>query len=306
MSLNVDGLLTEQVNPATAEIDLMTTEEILRLINDQDKTVATAVEPEIPNITAAVDKITAAVKNGGRLIYIGAGSSGRLGVLDAAECPPTFGVDPGLVIGLIAGGHVALASAAEGAEDTEDTAREDLVALGLTSRDVLVGIAASGRTPYVKAGLEYGNSLGAFTVAVSCTPDPEIGAVAKLAITPLVGPEVITGSTRLKAGTATKLVLNMLTTAVMIRSGKVYGNLMVDVRPTNDKLWERAKRMVAEAAGATREQAGAALEAAGKNAKTAIVMLKCGCLADEAQRRLAAADGFIRKAINQTEKENNK
>lgn len=306
LDLKVENLLTEAVNPTTENIDLLTTTEILRLINDQDKTVALAVEQEIPHITAAVDAVVDAVRQGGRLIYIGAGTSGRLGVLDAAECPPTFGVEPGLVIGLIAGGEVALVQAVEGAEDEIGRVQEQLTGLGLNCRDVVVGIAASGRTPYVAAGLKHAESLGAFTVAISCSPDSQIGGLARVAITPLVGPEVIAGSTRLKAGTATKLVLNMLTTAVMIRLGKVYGNLMVDVRPTNEKLWERAKRMVAEAAGVTREQAAAALEAAGMSAKTAIVMLKRGCSAEEAKGHLAAAGGFIRKAINQCEKGNNR
>ncbi|MDR3590039.1 MAG: N-acetylmuramic acid 6-phosphate etherase [Negativicutes bacterium] len=299
MDLKTEGLLTEQANPATVNIDLLPTAEILRLINDQDKTVALAVEREIPRITAAVDAIAAAVRQGGRLIYIGAGSSGRLGVLDAAECPPTFGVEPGLVIGLIAGGEAALVRAVEGAEDEAGLALEQLADLELSGRDVVVGIAASGRTPYVAAGLKYAKGLGAVTIAVSCSPCSEIESLANLAITPLVGPEVIAGSTRLKAGTATKLVLNMLTTAVMIRLGKVYGNLMVDVRPTNEKLRDRAIKMVAGAAGTTAGQAAAALEEAGMNAKTAIVMLRCGCPAEEARARLAAADGFIRKAINQ-------
>jgi N-acetylmuramic acid 6-phosphate etherase len=297
MTHDLDHLLTEQRNDKTAALDAMDTYEMLRVINDEDKRVAYAVEKELPNIAAAVDNIVAALTDGGRLVYMGAGTSGRLAVLDAAECPPTFGTDPGMVVGLIAGGEKALIQAVEGAEDQTVEAVEQLKAIGFTGGDVLVGVAASGRTPYVLAGLEYANSLGAYTVAICCSPDSAVGKAASLAITPLAGPEVITGSTRLKAGTATKMVLNMLSTAAMVRLGKVYGNLMVDVRPTNVKLVERAKRIVAEAAGVSREKAGQALESAGWNAKTAIVMLKCGCSPDEADKRLGKACGFIHKAI---------
>ncbi len=297
MLFNFDDILTEQPNPATADIDRLSTADILRLVNDEDKTVAFAVEKELPAIATAVDAIVAALKSGGRLVYIGAGTSGRLGVLDAAECPPTFGTDPGLVVGLIAGGEKALTRSAEGVEDDAGAAVGQLRQIDFAAADVLVGIAASGRTPYVVAGLEYANRLGAFTVAVCSTPGAAVAGAARLAITPLVGPEVIAGSTRLKAGTAAKLVLNMLTTAAMVKLGKVYGNRMVDLKPTNVKLWERAKRIVAEAAGVSKKEAEDALNLCGHNAKTAIVMLKTGCSAEEAERRLKDADGFVAKAI---------
>lgn len=298
MYINLDDLLTEQINPATTNIDRLPVADILRIINDEDKTVAFAVEQELPTIAAAVDGVVAALKNGGRLVYIGAGTSGRLGVLDASECPPTFGTDPGMVVGLIAGGPAALTAAAEGAEDDVGAAVGQLRQIDFSAADALVGIAASGRTPYVVAALEYANRLGAFTVAVTSSPGTTVAAAARVAITPLVGPEVIAGSTRLKAGTAAKLVLNMLTTAAMIRLGKVYGNRMVDLRPTNVKLWERAKRIVAETAGVSREEAEDALNRCGHSAKTAIVMLKADCSPEEAERRLAAAAGFVAKAID--------
>lgn len=297
MQLEIDGLLTEAVNTKTANIDQLDTEQLLRVINDEDNTVASAVAKEIQHIAAAVEQITAALREGGRLIYFGAGTSGRLGVLDAAECPPTFGVEPGQVIGLIAGGNRALLEAVEGAEDQYDGAINQFQEINLTAGDVVVGLAASGRTPYVVGGLEYANQVGAFTVAISCTPGSSVSKVAKLAITPLVGPEVITGSTRMKAGTAQKLVLNMLTTATMIRLGKVYGNLMVDVRPTNAKLVERAKRIVAQAAGVSRDRAGEVLTQAGMNPKKAIIMLKQECSAEQAASTLLAAGGLLSKAI---------
>ncbi|MDF2568723.1 MAG: N-acetylmuramic acid 6-phosphate etherase [Sporomusa sp.] len=303
MHLEIDRLLTEAANSKTANIDKLDTDQLLKVINDEDNTVAGAVAKEVDHIATAVDQITAALKGGGRLIYFGAGTSGRLGVLDAAECPPTFGVEPGLVIGLIAGGERALVEAVEGAEDQYDGAISQFQAIELDARDVVVGLAASGRTPYVIGGLEYANTVGAFTVAISCTPESAVSKVAKLAITPLVGPEVITGSTRMKAGTAQKLVLNMLTTASMIRFGKVYGNLMVDVRPTNAKLMERAKRIVAEATGVSLERAGEVLVQAGLNPKTAIVMIKRDCSAEQAAHYLGAAGGFIRKAIIMVDEE---
>jgi N-acetylmuramic acid 6-phosphate etherase len=303
LHLEIDRLLTEAANSKTANIDKLDTDQLLKVINDEDNTVAGAVAKEVDHIATAVDQITAALKGGGRLIYFGAGTSGRLGVLDAAECPPTFGVEPGLVIGLIAGGERALVEAVEGAEDQYDGAISQFQAIELDARDVVVGLAASGRTPYVIGGLEYANTVGAFTVAISCTPESAVSKVAKLAITPLVGPEVITGSTRMKAGTAQKLVLNMLTTASMIRFGKVYGNLMVDVRPTNAKLMERAKRIVAEATGVSLERAGEVLVQAGLNPKTAIVMIKRDCSAEQAAHYLGAAGGFIRKAIIMVDEE---
>lgn len=303
MRPELDTLLTEQVNPGTVGIDNMDTHELLRVINDEDKKVADAVARELPQIAAAVDKIVAAFHQGGRLIYIGAGTSGRLGVLDAAECPPTFGVEPGMVIGLLAGGERALIQAVEGAEDQTGEVVAQLQANQVQAADVVVGLAASGRTPYVIAGLEYARKIGAFTVAISCTPESAVGRIAELAITPLVGPEVVTGSTRMKAGTAQKIVLNMLSTAAMIRIGKVYGNLMVDVQPTNEKLVERAKRIVAAATGVSKESAGEVLAQAGLNPKTAIMMIKCGCSAEQAGKYLAAAGGFISRALLMNEKE---
>jgi N-acetylmuramic acid 6-phosphate etherase len=303
MVLELDKLLTEQVNPATAGIDGMDTSEMLRVINDEDQKIARAVAREIQRIAAAVDKIVSAFRCGGRLIYLGAGTSGRLGVLDAAECVPTFGVEPGMVIGLIAGGEAALSRAVEGAEDQCGEVVNQLQSINLHAADVVVGLAASGRTPYVVAGLEYARKIGACTVAVSCTPASAVGEIAEIAITPLVGPEVITGSTRMKAGTAQKMVLNMLSTAAMVRMGKVYGNLMVDVRPTNFKLVERAKRIVAEAAGVTREQAEKVLAEAGLQPKKAIIMIKRGCSADQAESFLTAAGGLIGRALAIEEKE---
>ena len=303
MHSETDGLLTEEVNPRTVCIDHMDTGELLTVINDEDQTVAAAVAREIANIATAVNQIVEAFNYGGRLIYMGAGTSGRLGVLDAAECPPTFGIDPGRVIGLIAGGDTALVQAVEGAEDQTDEAVTQLKTLKIGAKDVVIGLAASGRTPYVIAGLEYANSVDAFTVAISCSPDSAVGKVAKLAITPLVGPEVIAGSTRMKAGTAQKLVLNMLTTAAMVRLGKVYGNLMVDVQPTNLKLVERAKRMVAQATGVSRERAEEVLAQAGLNPKTAIIMIKRACSAEQAANYLMATGGFIRRALTIEDKE---
>lgn len=303
MASELDTLLTEQVNPATVGIDNMNSVDLLRAINAEDHKVAGAVALEITRIAAAVDRIVAAFQNGGRLIYLGAGTSGRLGVLDAAECMPTFGVEPGLVIGLIAGGETALVQAVEGAEDKRDEVADQLQALNLQAVDVVVGLAASGRTPYVVAGLEYARKIGACTVAVTCSPDSAVEKAAEIAITPLVGPEVITGSTRMKAGTAQKMVLNMLSTAAMVRLGKVYGNLMVDVRPTNYKLRERAKRIVAAATGVDMEKAGEVLAQAGDNPKTAIVMLERGCSATQAAKYLAVGEGFISRALTLEEKE---
>jgi len=303
MASELDTLLTEQVNPATVGIDKMNSVDLLRAINAEDNKVAGAVGLEIPRIAAAVDRIVAAFQKGGRLIYLGAGTSGRLGVLDAAECVPTFGVEPGMVIGLIAGGDIALLQAVEGAEDQRDEVADQLQALNLQAVDVVVGLAASGRTPYVVAGLEYARKIGACTVAVTCSPDSAVEKAAEIAITPLVGPEVITGSTRMKAGTAQKMVLNMLSTAAMVRLGKVYGNLMVDVRPTNYKLRERAKRIVAAATGVDKEKAGEILAQAGDNPKTAIVMIKRGCSAMQAMKYLAVGEGFISRALALEEKE---
>jgi len=289
-------LPTEARNPTSEGMDELSTEELLRVFNDADREVAAAVEREIPNIAAAVDAIVARLERGGRLFYIGAGTSGRLGVLDASECPPTFNVPPELVQGIIAGGDAALRRSVEKAEDDPAQGAADLEAHGLTAQDAVVGIAASGRTPYIVGALEYARPLGALTVALSCVPDSKIAAVAEMAITPVTGPEVLTGSTRLKAGTATKLVLNSISTAAMVRMGCVFGNLMVNVQPTNAKLMDRARRIVAAATGVDEVEAARLLEQAGA-VKTAIVMnrLKVGRV--EAEERIRAAKGRLSDAL---------
>ena len=271
--MNFANLTTEQRNPATANIDKCSTLEMVRLINDEDKKVAAAVEKVLPQIAAAVDLIAQKISEGGRLFYIGAGTSGRLGVLDASECPPTFGVSAELVQGIIAGGNFALTNAVEGAEDDTAAAAVDLDARNFSSADILVGIAASGRTPYVLSAIEHAKNLGAKTIGISCVENSALAKIVDLAITPITGAEVVTGSTRLKAGTATKLVLNTLTTGAMIRLGKVYGNLMVDVRATNEKLRDRARRIVVAATGCSDAQAADALEKSGGYAKSAIDFL---------------------------------
>lgn len=296
--MKLDRLLTEQVNPSSRQIDTLSTSEMLQLINREDQEVAQAVEREIPAIAGAVDRIVSAVRCGGRLFYIGAGTSGRLGVLDAAECPPTFQISQDLVQAIIAGGDQALARASEANEDDPERGRRDLMARGFSAQDVLVGIAASGRTPYVLGAVAAARDIGALTVALSCTPDSELARAAGMAITPLVGPEIIAGSTRMKAGTATKLVLNMISTAVMIRLGHVYGNLMVNVQPKNSKLEDRARRIIAEAAGVTYEQAAELLQTANGNVKTAIVMERLRLDRTAAEARLAAAGGQISAALN--------
>ena len=294
----LEKLLTEQRNPASAEIDKLPTEEMLRIVNAEDHQVADAVAREIPAIARAVDAIVEAFQRGGRLFYIGAGTSGRLGVLDASECPPTFSVPPEMVQGIIAGGPAALSRATEATEDDPAIGARDLLERGFTARDVLVGIAASGRTPYVLGAIAEARRLGAVTVGISCTPDSELARTALIAITPLVGPEVIAGSTRMKAGTAQKLVLNMLTTGAFIRLGYVYGNLMVNVQPKNAKLADRARRIVAQAAGVTDKRAGELLYAAGDSVRVAILMGKTGAARVEAERRLAAASGNISRVLN--------
>jgi N-acetylmuramic acid 6-phosphate etherase len=289
-------LVSEARNPATMQIDLMSTPQILAAMNDEDAQVAGAVKQVLPAIGAAVDKIVEAFKAGGRLVYMGAGTSGRLGVLDASECPPTFGVPDTMVVGLIAGGDRALRYPIEGAEDDRNEGRSDLERIGVTAKDVVVGIAVSGRTPYVIGGLDYANQVGATTVALSCNPVSAIANIAQIAISPVVGPEALTGSTRLKSGTAQKLVLNMLTTASMIRIGKSYENLMVDLSVSNAKLAARATRILVEVADCTVEQAEHYLEAAGNNVKLAILMALTGLDAGAAQTALTDADGFLRRA----------
>lgn len=266
----LDKLLTEQSNPASAQIDRVSTVEMLRIVNAEDSKIAAAVEAEIPHIAQAVDAIAHALQNGGRLFYIGAGTSGRLGVLDASECPPTYNVPYDLVQGIIAGGEAALCRATEASEDDPASGVRDIEARGFSSRDVLCGIAASGRTPYVLGAVAHARSLGAVTIGLSCVPDSKLAQAAEIAITPVTGPEVVTGSTRMKAGTATKLVLNMLTTGAMIRLGHTYGNLMINVQPKNEKLLDRARRIVAQAAGVGYERAGELLEAAGRSVRGAI------------------------------------
>jgi len=259
--------------------------------------VAPSVAREIPQIARAVDGIVAAIENGGRFFYIGAGTSGRLGVLDAAECPPTFNVSPDLVQGIIAGGEAALARATEATEDDSEMGKRDLLARGFRSSDVLAGIAASGRTPYVLGAVKQARGMGALTIGISCTPDSELAHAVEIAITPLPGPEVIAGSTRMRAGTATKLVLNMLTTATMIRLGHVYGNLMVNVQPKNTKLEDRARRIIAEAAGVPYESAAELLTQARGKVKTAIVMSRLGVDREAAEAKLVAAHGRIAEAL---------
>jgi N-acetylmuramic acid 6-phosphate etherase len=270
MPEKLDELLTERANPASARIDRLSTLEMLQVINAEDRLVADSVTPELAHIAQAVDAIVRAFEAGGRLFYIGAGTSGRLGVLDASECPPTFNVPPDLVQGIIAGGATSLSRATETTEDDPAIGIRDLQARQFTAKDVLCGIAASGRTPYVLGAIGEANRIGAVTIGISCTPASELSRCARIAITPAPGPEVIAGSTRLKAGTATKLVLNMLTTGAFIRMGYVRGNLMVNVQPKNAKLLDRSIRIIRSATGASAEQAGEALRAAGNNVRAAI------------------------------------
>ena len=295
--LKLEELATEKINPATRHIDTMTTLEMVSVINQEDVKVATAVGKELPAIAKAIDIITERLKRGGRLFYAGAGTSGRLGVLDASECPPTFGTKPELVQGLIAGGRDAMFVAKEGAEDSEQLAADNLSAVGLNQKDALVALAASGRTPYSIGALKYARARGAAAIALVCSPNSPMSKEAVLTICPLPGPEVITGSTRLKAGTAQKLVLNMLSTGVMIKLGKVYGNLMVDVQTTNQKLAERSKRIVMEATGCSRAEAEAALDSTEGSAKLAIFLLLSGLDVQTAKQKLDAADGYVAKAL---------
>lgn len=297
MKIDLTSMITESRNPASADIDSLPTLDMLRVINREDQTVALAVEKTLPQVAQVVDAVAQAFRLGGRLIYMGAGTSGRLGILDASECPPTFGTPAEQVVGLIAGGHKAILKAVENAEDNRELAVSDLKALNFSKKDVLVGIAASGRTPYVLGGMEYALSLGATVAAVSCNPDSEMSRLAGIAITPVVGPEVITGSSRMKAGTAQKLILNMITTGAMIRSGKVYGNLMADVEATNAKLVERQKRIVMAATECDRVTAEQALTACDGHCKTAIVMILAQLSAGDAKALLAQHQGFIRDAL---------
>lgn len=289
---------TEEANPKTEQFDQLSTLEMLQIINEEDQKVALVVQKAIPQIARAVDAIVAAFAHGGRLIYAGAGTSGRLGVLDAVECLPTFSVSPDLIVGLIAGGDTAMMRSVEGAEDRRELGEADVRAINLNEQDVLVGIAASGTTPYVLGALTYANGIGATTVGIACNDPAPVLDLAQIRIPLLVGPEVITGSTRMKAGTAQKMTLNMISTAAMARSGKVYGNRMVDVQVTNDKLKRRACRILEELTGVDEEMAKSLLAAANNNAKVAIVMQRRGVDADTAHRLLQEAHGFLRPVID--------
>ncbi|WP_258807618.1 N-acetylmuramic acid 6-phosphate etherase [Pseudidiomarina sp. CB1] len=293
----LNGIVSEGRNPDTLDIDLLSSEAILRKINHEDAQVAPAVATQIPQIAQAVDAIVDKLQSGGRLFYIGAGTSGRLGILDAVECRPTFSVPDDLVQGLIAGGEHAIQFAVEGAEDDRAAGVNDVKAVNLTANDVLVGLSASGRTPYVVAALEYANSIGCVTASVTCNPNSPLMTTAKIGICPVVGPEALTGSTRMKSGTAQKLVLNMLSTASMIRLGKTYENLMVDVNASNEKLRARAIRIVMQATNCEREIAEKALKDADNRAKLAILMILTGLSADRAESLLAKQHGFLRRAV---------
>jgi len=289
-------LLTEQRNPDSMDLDLLSTQGILRLINSQDKLVPVAVEREIPHIEQAVELVVSSLREGGRLFYFGAGTSGRLGVVDASECPPTFGTDPELVQGIIAGGREAMFRSQEGAEDDVRQARRDVDAQGVGGKDTVCGLAASRRTPYVVAAVGRARELGARTIYVTTNPRSEFNLEVDVAICPEVGPEVLMGSTRMKSGTAQKLVLNMITTAAMVKLGKVYENMMVDLQLTNNKLVERAKRIIMMATGVDYRTAEEHLRGAEGHVKTALVMIRAGVSAGEARRLIEEADGFVRLA----------
>lgn len=291
------ALTTEQVNEQSKNIDQQTSYGILEIMNAEDSKVGEAVQKCLHEIASAVDQIHLAIKNGGRLIYVGAGTSGRLGLLDAAECPPTFGTPHDMVQAIMAGGAEAILKAIEGAEDNAEQGAQDLKDKNLTPKDIVVGITASGRTPYVTGALNYAKELGAGTVAIACNKNSRVGQIADVAIEVEVGPEVITGSTRLKAATAQKMILNMLSTATMVKLGKVYQNLMIDVAPTNVKLVDRARRIISSITGFTYEKAAEALEQANLEVKTAIVMLEGGVSPEEARKALEEAEGLVRGAI---------
>lgn len=295
--MDLTNLTTEKRNEKTTDLDKMSISTALKLMNQEDQQVAKAVQKVLPKIKPVIEATITAFKRGGRLIYLGAGTSGRLGVLDAAECVPTFGVSPDQVIGLIAGGKQAMTLAVEGAEDDLTLAKKDLSALKLNDKDVVVGIAASGRTPYVIGGLKYARDLGATTASIACNLDALISQYAEFAIEVDCGPEFLTGSTRLKAGTAQKMILNMLSTISMIGIGKVYHNLMVDVKPTNEKLVERSKRIIMQATDCTYEVAEKTFIEAKQDVKLAIVMLLTNCSAKEGKEKLQRAQGFVAKTL---------
>lgn len=294
--INLQNLTTEKRNQKTMNLDQLSIDEAMKLMNEEDQNVALAVKNALPQIKPIIESTIASFNKGGRLFYIGAGTSGRLGILDASECVPTFGVSPEMVQGLIAGGKKAMTMAVEGAEDSLELGKEDLEKVNLTSDDVVVGIAASGRTPYVIGALEYANKIGATTATISCNKNAEISKYAKYPVEVDAGPEFLTGSTRLKAGTTQKLILNMISTISMIGIGKVYKNLMVDVQPTNSKLVERSKRIIMEATGCDYETAENSLEIGG-DVKTAIVMILTGASKEDAKQKLENSKGFIREAI---------
>jgi N-acetylmuramic acid 6-phosphate etherase len=290
--------VTEETNPNTKDIDRRSTLEIVTLINQEDKTVAEAVSGVLEQVAEAVDVIVDRLASQGRLFYIGTGTSGRLGVLDASECPPTFGVSPDLVRGVIAGGHDALHRSVEAAEDDPDQAKRDLESFGVSNRDVVVGISASGNTPYTLGAVEYAKQIGAATVAVTCNPDSQMASKAGVSIAPVVGPEAIAGSSRMKAGTAQKLILNMLSTATMIRLGFVYSNLMANLRATNEKLRRRARAILAEEAGISAEEAARVFDAADEDLRVALLMTRSGVTEDDARRLLDLHGGSVRKALD--------
>lgn len=295
--IDLSVLTTESRNPDTINLDEMTPLELASVMNREDGKAVKAVEEVLPQIATAIEWAADSLKSGGRIIYIGAGTSGRLGVLDAVECPPTFGVPRELVVGLIAGGEKAFVEAVEGAEDSKTLCEADLKEIGLTSNDIVIGLAASGRTPYVIYGLDYANKTGCHTVAIACNKGSDIGKTAKLAIEPVTGPEVLTGSTRLKAGTAQKMILNMISTGSMVGIGKAYENLMVDVKQSNEKLVVRSQNILMTATGCTREEAEKALEQAEGHVKTAVTMILLDCGPEEARQKLSQAGGKIREAL---------
>lgn len=295
--IDLSGLVTEKRNPATMHLDQMSPLEIATVMNEEDRNVVEAVRKVLPEVAQVITWCIEGMKKGGRLIYIGAGTSGRLGVLDAVECPPTFGVEPEQVVGLMAGGEKAFVKAVEGAEDDLNLGKKELQAVGVCENDVVIGLAASGRTPYVIGALNYAREIGCKTAAIVCNKGSEVARASELAIEPVCGPEVLTGSTRLKAGTSQKMILNMISTGSMIGIGKVYENLMVDVQQTNKKLAVRAENIVMEATGCRREIASEALKKAKGNAKRAIIMILLGCDFEKACELLNNAEGHIRKAI---------
>lgn len=295
--MEIKNLTTEQRNPASMHIDTVSTVEMVKIMNEEDQKVALAVGNQDEQIARAIDEAANRYKKDGRLIYLGAGTSGRLGVLDAAELVPTYGIKPERAIGLIAGGPGAMYKAVEGAEDDTNLGAEDLKDLNLNSQDIVLGLAASGRTPYVIGGLEYANQIGAFTISIACVKDSEIGKHAKVAIEAVVGPEIVTGSTRMKSGTAQKMILNMISTGVMIRQGKVFENVMIDVMPTNSKLVDRASRIISVVTDATQEEALQTLKKAENNVPLAITMIKTESNKDEAQKLLEQYNGNVSEVI---------